>query len=142
MLIVEMVRGKLGQPEFTTFDLQVKTWRKLLDVAEKFGWEAQGAEYDNSAPFSSDIFDKYTLDYKVESWNKRVSYADAIALSKALFLALDALPPSEFVQQDQVLIFEGMSEADFERINKSVYDSLSLFAQFAANGSFSFALDD
>lgn len=142
MLIVEMVQGVPGQVGFATFDLQAKTWRKLLEVAELFGWEAQGAEYDNSAPSSSDIFDMYTLDYKVEFWNKRVSDADAIALSKALFLALDDLPPSEFVQQDQVLIFEGMSEADFERINKSVYDSLSLFAQFAANGGFSFALDD
>ena len=142
MLIVEMARGQLGQPGFSTFELKSNSWNALLALATHFGWEAQGTECDESVSTSSDLLDKFTLDYKVKSWNKRVSDDDALALSNALFQALDALSSSEFVQQDQVLIVEGMSAADFERINRSAYDSLSMFAQFTANGGFSFAWDD
>ena len=49
MLIVEMVRGEPGEAGFATFELQVKSWRKLLEVAEKFGWTSEGTVVDKDS---------------------------------------------------------------------------------------------
>ena len=148
MLIVEMVRGEPGQPGFTTFDLQVKTWRKLLEVAEKFGWTPEGTVIDEfSAKRNSDYIAHFQPTYKVEPWGycKRVTDTDAIGLSRALtaaFIAIKAgdIPPLQ--AQNQVLIRDGMTKEEFESVNLSSNDSLRDFAEFTSKGGFVFAWDD
>jgi hypothetical protein len=76
MLIVEMVRGEPEQTGFATFELQVKTWRKLLEVAELFGWTPEGAVVnENNARRNPDYMAYFQPTYKVEPWGycKRVS---------------------------------------------------------------------
>jgi hypothetical protein len=148
MLIVEMVRGETGQPGFTTFDLQVKTWRKLLEVAEKFGWTPEGTVVDeDSAKRNPDYIGHFQPTYKVEPWGygKRVTDADAVAMSKALFAAYEAIKAGKvgvLEKSGAILISEDMNEADFERLNLSAEGSLLSFAEFTANGGFIFAWDD
>ena len=94
MLIVEMVRGEPGCAGFATFDLQVKTWRKLLEVAEKFGWTPEGTVInESSAKRNADYITQFQPTYKVEPWGycKRVTDADAVAMSKALLAADKAI---------------------------------------------------
>ena len=148
MLIVEMVRGEPGQPGFTTFDLQVKTWRKLLEIAEKFGWTPEGTVIDEfSAKRNSDYIAHFQPTYKVELWGycKRVTDTVAIGLSRALtaaFIAIKAgdIPPLQ--AQNQVLIRDGMTKEEFESVNLSSNDSLRDFAEFTSKGGFVFAWDD
>ena len=148
MLIVEMVRGEPGQPGFTTFDLQVKTWRKLLEIAEKFGWIPEGTVIDEfSAKRNSDYIAHFQPTYKVEPWGycKRVTDTDAIGLSRALtaaFIAIKAGDIAPLQAQNQVLISEDMTESDFKRLNLSANDSLRDFAEFTSKGGFIFAWDD
>lgn len=148
MLIVEMVRGEPGQPGFTTFDLQVKTWRKLLEIAEKFGWTPEGTVIDEfSAKRNSDYIAHFQPTYKVEPWGycKRVTDTDAIGLSRALtaaFIAIKAGDIAPLQAQNQVLISDGMTASDFKRLNLSPNDSLRDFAEFTSNGGFVFAWDD
>jgi len=148
MLIVEMVRGEPGQPGFTTYDLQVKTWRKLLEVAQKFGWTPEGTVIDeDSAKRNPDYIGRFQSTYKVEPWGygKRVTDADAVAMSKALFAADKAIKAGKvggLEKQGAILISDGMNEADFERLNLSAEGSLLSFAEFTANGGFIFAWDD
>jgi len=148
MLIVEMVRGETGQPGFTTFDLQVKTWRKLLEIAEKFGWTPEGTVVDeDSAKRNPDYIGHFQPTYKVEPWGycKRVTDTDAMALSRALtevFIAIKAgdIPPLH--AQNQVLISEDMTEVEYQRLNLSANDSILNFAEFTSKGGFVFAWDD
>ena len=148
MLIVEMVRGEPGQPGFTTFDLQVKTWRKLLEIAEKFVWTPEGTVVDeDSAKRNPDYIAHFQPTYKVEPWGycKRVTDTDAIGLSRALkeaFIAIKAgdIPPLQ--AQSQVLISDGMTKEEFESVNLSSNDSLRDFAEFTSKGGFVFAWDD
>ena len=148
MLIVEMVRGETGQPGFTTFDLQVKTWRKLLEVAEKFGWTPEGTVVDeDSAKRNHDYIAHFQPTYKVEPWGycKRVTDTDAIGLSRALtaaFMAIKAGDIAPLQAQNQVLISDGMTASDFKRLNLRPNDSLRDFAEFTSNGGFVFAWDD
>ena len=148
MLIVEMVRGEPGEARFATFDLQVKTWRKLLEVAEKFGWTPEGTVVDkDSAKRNPDYIAHFQPTYKVEPWGycKRVTDADAVAMSKALFAAYKAIKAGKVGVLDKsgaILISEDMNEADFERLNLSAEDSLLSFAEFTACGGFIFAWDD
>ena len=148
MLIVEMLRGEPGEAGFTTFDLQVKSWRKLLEVAEKFGWTPEGTVVDkDSAKRNHDYITHFQPTYQVEPWGycKRVTDTDAMALSRALkeaFIAIKAgdIPPLQ--AQSQVLISDGMTREEFESINLSPNDSLRDFAEFTSNGGFVFAWDD
>ena len=148
MLIVEMVRGEPGQLGFTTFDLQVKTWRKLLEIAEKFGWTPEGTVIDEfSAKRNSDYIAHFQPTYKVEPWGycKRVTDTDAIGLSRALtaaFIAIKAGDIAPLQAQNQVLISEDMTESDFKRLNLSANESLLSFANFTSKGGFVFAWDD
>jgi hypothetical protein len=148
MLIVEMVQGEPGQVGFSTFDLQAKTWRKLLEVAEKFGWAPEGTVVDEfSAKRNTDYMAYFQPTYKVEPWGycKRVSDTDATALSQALLAAYRAISAGDFALlqgQNQMLIGEDMTEAEFERLNLSANDSLLNFAEFTAKGGFIFAWDD
>ena len=148
MLIVEMVRGEPEQAGFATFDLQVKTWRKLLEVAELFGWTPEGTVVnENSARRNPDYIAYFQPTYKVEPWGycKRVTDTDAAALSRALLVAYKAISAGDFAPlqgQNLMLICEDMTEVDFEKINQSANDSLLMFAQFSASGGFSFACDD
>lgn len=148
MLIVEMVRGEPGQPEFTTFDLQVKTWRRLLEVAEKFGWTPEGTVVDeNSAKRNSDYMAYFQPTYKVEPWGycKRVTDSDAATLSRALLAAYKATCEESLAPlqgQNQMMIGEDMTEAEFQRLNLSANDLLLNFAEFTAKGGFIFAWDD
>ena len=148
MLIVEMVRGEPGQLGFTTLDLQVKTWRKLLEIAEKFGWTPEGTVIDEfSAKRNSDYIAHFQPTYKVEPWGygKRVTDADAVAMSKALFAAYESIKAGKvgvLEKSSAILISEDMNEADFDRLNLSAEDSLLSFAEFTANGGFIFAWDD
>ena len=148
MLIVEMVRGEPGQPGFTTFDLQVKTWRKLLEIAEKFGWTPEGTVIDEfSAKRNSDYSAHFQPTYKVEPWGycKRMTDTDAFAISKALFAAYKAIKARKAGVLDKssaILISEDMNEAEFKRLNLSAEDSLLSFAEFTACGGFIFAWDD
>ena len=125
MLIVEMVRGEPGQPGFTTFDLQVKTWRKLLEIAEKFGWTPEGTVIDEfSAKRNSDYIAHFQPTYKVEPWGycKRMTDTDAFAISKALFAAYKAIKARKAGVLDKssaILISEDMNEAEFKRLNLS-----------------------
>ena len=148
MLIVEMVRGEPGCAGFATFNLQVKTWRKLLEVAEKFGWTPEGTVINESnAKRNHDSIAHFQPTYKVEPWGycKRVTDADAVAMSKALFAADKAIKAGKIgglEKQGAILISDGMNEADFERLNLSAEGSLLSFAEFTANGGFIFAWDD
>ena len=148
MLIVEMVRGEPGQPGFTTFDLQVKTWRKLLEVAQKFGWTPEGTAVDeDSAKRNPDYIGRFQPTYKVEPWGycKRVTDTDAMALSRALtaaFIAIKAGDIAPLQAQNQVLIGDGMTKEEFESVNLSSNDSLLDFAEFTSKGGFVFAWDD
>jgi hypothetical protein len=148
MLIVEMVIGETGQPGFTTFDLQVKTWRKLLEVAEKFGWTPEGTFVDeDSAKRNPDYIGQFQPTYKVEPWGycKRVTDTDAIGLSRALtaaFIAIKAGDIAPLTAQNQVLIRDGMTKEEFESVNLSSNDSLRDFAEFTSKGGFVFAWDD
>ena len=148
MLIVEMVRGEPGEAGFTTFDLQVKTWRKMLEVAEKFGWKPEGTVIDEfSAKRNSEYVANFQPTYKVEPWgcHKRVTDADAFAISKALFAAYKAIKAGKAGVLDKssaILISEDMNEAEFKRLNLSAEDSLLSFAEFTAYGGFIFAWDD
>ena len=148
MLIVEMVRGEPGEAGFATFDLQVKTWRKLLEVAEKFGWTPEGTVVDkDSAKRNHDYIAHFQPTYKVEPWGycKRVTDADAVAMSKALFAAYESIKAGKvgvLEKSSAILISEDMNEADFDRLNLSAEDSLLSFAEFTANGGFIFAWDD
>jgi len=148
MLIVEMVRGEPGEVGFTTFDLQVKTWRKLLEVAEKFGWTPEGTVIDeDSAKRNHDYIAHFQPTYKVEPWGycKRVSDTDAIGLSRALtaaFMAIKAGDIAPLQAQNQVLIRDGMTKDEFESVNLSSNDSLLDFAEFTSKGGFVFAWDD
>lgn len=141
MLIVEMARGQMGQPDFLIFELTSKSWKALLDLAWCFGWMPQGV-LSHGANGTRDSLHNATSDYKVESWSKHFSDEDARSLSSALYAALEAAPNQALEQQEQILIIEGMSADDFERINSSAYDSLLMFARFTANGGFVFAWDD
>ena len=148
MLIVEMVRGEPGEAGFATFDLQVKTWRKLLEVAEKFGWTPEGTVVDeDSAKRNHDYIAHFQPTYKVEPWGycKRVTDADAVAMSKALFAAYESIKAGKvgvLEKSSAILISEDMNEADFDRLNLSAEGSLLSFAEFTANGGFIFAWDD
>ena len=148
MLIVEMVRGEPGQPGFTTFDLQVKTWRKLLEVAEKFGWTPEGTVIDEgSAKRNHDYIAHFQPTYQVEPWGycKRVTDTDAIGLSRALtaaFIAIKAGDIAPLQAQSQVLIREGMTKEEFESVNLNANESLHDFAEFTSKGGFVFAWDD
>ena len=148
MLIVEMVRGEPGEPGFTCFDQQVKTWRKLLEVAQKFGWTPEGTVVDEfSARRNSEYVANFQPTYKVEPWgcHKRVTDADAFAMSKAMFAASKAIKAGKvgvLEKSGAILISEDMNEADFERLNLSAEDSLLSFAEFTACGGFIFAWDD
>ena len=148
MLIVEMVRGEPGEAGFATFDLQVKTWRKLLEVAEKFGWTPEGTVIDeDSAKRNHDYIAHFQPTYKVEPWGycKRVTDADAVAMSKALFAAYESIKAGKvgvLEKSSAILISEDMNEADFDRLNLSAEGSLLSFAEFTANGGFIFAWDD
>ena len=148
MLIVEMVIGETGQPGFTTFDLQVKTWRKLLEVAEKFGWTPEGTFVDeDSAKRNPDYIGQFQPTYKVEPWGycKRVTDTDAAALSKALkaaFIAIKAGDIAPLQAQNQVLISEDMTEVEYQRLNLSANYSILIFAEFTSKGGFVFAWDD
>ena len=148
MLIVEMVRGEPGQPGFTSFDLQVKTWRKLLEVAQKFGWTPKGTVLDeDSAKRNPDYIGRFQPTYKVEPWGycKRVTDTDAMALSRALkeaFIAIKTgdIPPLQ--AQSQVLIRDGMTKEEFESVNLNANESLRDFVEFTSKGGFVFAWDD
>jgi hypothetical protein len=148
MLIVEMVRGEPGEAGFTTFDLQVKTWRKLLEVAEKFGWTPEGTVVDeDSAKRNPDYIGHFQPTYKVEPWGycKRVTDTDAMALSRALtdaFIAIKAGDIAPLQAQNQVLISEDMTEVEYQRLNLSANDSILNFAEFTSKGGFVFAWDD
>lgn len=148
MLIVEMVRGKPGQPQFTTFDLQVKTWRQLLEVAETFGWTPEGTVmHERSARTNPDYIARFQPTYQVEPWGycKRVTDTDAASLSSALVSAYKAINGGDFAplqRQNQVLISEDMTESEFKRLNLSANDSLRDFAEFTSKGGFIFAWDD
>ena len=148
MLIVEMVRREPGEAGFATFDLQVKTWRKLLEVAEKFGWTPEGTVVDkDSAKRNHDYIAHFQPTYKAEPWGycKRVTDTDAIGLSRALtaaFIAIKAGDIAPLQAQSQVLIREGMTKEEFESVNLSSNDSLRDFAEFTSKGGFVFAWDD
>ena len=148
MLIVEMVRGEPGEVGFATFDLQIKSWRKLLEVAEKFGWTPEGTVVDmDSAKRNPDYIGQFQPTYKVEPWGycKRVTDTDAMALSRALkeaFIAIKAGDIPTLQAQSQVLIRDGMTREEFESINLSPNDSLRDFTKFTSNGGFVFAWDD
>ena len=129
-------------------DLQVKTWRKLLEIAEKFGWIPEGTVIDEfSAKRNSDYIAHFQPTYKVEPWGycKRVTDTDAVALSRALtatFIAIKAGDIAPLQAQNQVLISEDMTESDFKRLNLSANESLLSFANFTSKGGFVFAWDD
>ena len=148
MLIVEMVRGEPGEAGFATFDLQVKTWRKLLEVAEKLGWTPEGTVIDkDSAKRNPDYIAHFQPTYKVEPWGycKRVTDTDAVALSRALtatFIAIKAGDIAPLQAQSQVLIRDGMTKEEFESVNLNANDSLRDFAEFTSKGGFIFAWDD
>ena len=143
-----MARREPGGAGFTTFDLQVKTWRKLLEVAEKFGWTPEGTVVDeDSAKRNPDYISHFQPTYKVEPWGycKRVTDADAVAMSKALFVADKAIKDGKvwgLEKPGAILISDGINKADFERLNLSADDSLLSFAEFTADGGFIFAWDD
>jgi hypothetical protein len=148
MLIVEMVRREPGEAGFATFDLQVKTWRKLLEAAEKFGWTPEGTVVDkDSAKRNHDYIAHFQPTYKVEPWGycKRVTDTDAVALSRALtatFIAIKAGDIAPLQAQSQVLIRDGMTKEEFESVNLNANDSLRDFAEFTSKGGFIFAWDD
>ena len=148
MLIVEMVRGEPGTAGFSAFDLQVKTWRKLLEVAQKFGWTPEGTVVDEgSAKRNPDYIGQFQPTYKVEPWGycKRVTDTDAAALSKALkaaFIAIKAGDIAPLQAQNQVLISEDMTEVEYQRLNLSANYSILIFAEFTSKGGFVFAWDD
>jgi hypothetical protein len=105
MLIVEMVRGEPGEAGFATFDLQVKTWRKLLEVAEKFGWTPEGTVVDkDSAKRNHDYIAHFQPTYQVEPWGycKRVTDMDATnSVNTALggmFVPVVGLPQEDSVR--------------------------------------------
>ena len=131
MLIVEMVREEPGEAGFTTFDLQVKTWRKMLEVAEKFGWTPEGTVVDkDSAKRNHDYIAHFEPTYQVEPWGycKRVTDTDAIRLSRALTATLIAIKAGDIAplqDQNQVLIRYGMTKEEFE---------LSVFKWFETDG--------
>ena len=148
MLIVEMVRGEPGEDGFATFDLQIKTWRKLLEVAEKFSWIPEGTVIDEfSSQRNPDYIAHFQPTYKVEPWGygKCVTDTDAVALSRALVAAYRAITVGDFAPLqglNQVLISEDMTESEFKRLNLSANDSLRDFAEFTSKGGFIFAWDD
>jgi hypothetical protein len=66
-------------------------------------------------------------------------------LSLALLAAYKAICEGSLAPlqgQNQMLIGEDMTEAEFERLNLSANDSLLNFAEFTLKGGFIFAWDD
>jgi len=146
---VEMVRGKPEQNNFQIFDMDVWTWRILLEFGKANGWKASGTLADERySKFLPDTYMKFfKSDYEPESWglHKVFDAADAFALAEALtngitkVLAGKIPPPVRdgpcLLNSDTGYVSPDVSKIPYLRHAKD-------FSEFLRGGSFIFAFDD
>ncbi len=146
--IVEMVRGKPDEENFQIFDMDVWTWRKLLEFGKANGWNQTGTLPDerNSASYP-EYMKHFKNDYEPKEWglSKLFDAEDALALSKALRLGVQLvlagkIPPPV---RDGPSLLNSETGYVSPDVSKNPYLSQAEdLAIFLAGGSFIFAFDD
>ena len=142
MLIVEMARTDASG----YLDMQVKTWRSLLDVAKEFGWQPEGTQPNKAAAARSPTYlHNFECSYDVQEYCKNVSATDALALSNALMAAYASVK-SGMVRVTEtkgpVLLNDDMDQQAFDQINAGLDVAMLRLANFAAKGEFLYSWDD
>ena len=146
--IVEMVRGEPEKENFQSFDLDLWTWRVLLEFGKINGWQPIGtlpdAQYSDRFP---EYMSKFKNDYEPNEWMycKHFSPSDALELANALKLGISRvlegkIPPP--VREGPSILNEDSGYVSPD-ISKNPYlKQAEQFSQFLAAGSFVFAFDD
>jgi hypothetical protein len=142
MLIVEMALIDTSG----YLDMQVKTWRALLNLAKNFGWQPEGTQPNRGAAVRDPEYLSYFENsYEVREYAKNFSASDALSLSKALMTAY-ALKKSGKVClieiKEPVWLKDDMDQQDFDQINASLEVGMLRLSEFAAKGEFLFSWDD
>lgn len=146
--IVEMVRGKHDEENFQIFDMDVWTWRTLLEFGKANGWNQKGTLPDERYSASStEYMTHFKNDYEPKEWglSKMFDAEDALALSEALKLgiqrALDGkIPPP--VREGPSLFNSETEYVSPDVSGNSYLSQAKSLATFLAGGSFIFAFDD
>lgn len=132
---VEMVFGKAGTAQFSTFSCSDLTWAALLELGSLFGWTPAG-----TTPGESARLDRFESNYRPYDWAncKRVSEDDAEALADALELAIHAIRQRE-PDEEAIMDARGNNRARLVRLPTEL---IADFISFLRNGEFLFARDD
>jgi len=146
--IVEMLRNIDTGKSPAEFRCDGDSWKKLLAVAEKFGWKPKGTIPDQSfANTYAEYMDHFEPSYSPKEWSlcKCLSDEDAEALSVALNLALEAVKlgnVSSIPESSPTMMSDNLNEEQFDLLNGSFTGIIQRFATFSAGGGFVFAWDD
>jgi hypothetical protein len=140
---VEMVFGKAGTAQFSTFSCSDLTWAALLELGSLFGWTPAGTTPGESARQPHVVLDGFESNYRPYDWAncKRVSEDDAEALADALELAIHAIrmrEPDEEMMTDPRARANGNNRA---RLVHLPTELIADFISFLRNGEFVFARD-
>lgn len=146
--IVEMVRGKPDQDDFQTYDMDLWTWRTLLDFGKANGWAATGTFPDERYSVTDpEYMQHFKNDYSPKEWSmcKRFDSDDASSLAKALKLgiskALEGKIPPPVRNGPSLLNTDSGYVSPY--ISKNPYlKEADEFSNFLIGGSFIFAFDD
>ena len=142
MLIVEMVLTDTSG----YLDMQVKTWRSLLELAKTFGWQPAGTQPNQAGiALNPEYLSYFDANYDVKDYRKNFSATDALALSNALIAACASVKSGKarlMEPNGPVWLSDGMDQQAFDQINAGLEVAMLRLAEFAAKGEFSYAWDD
>jgi hypothetical protein len=145
---IDMLRGSYGDPNFEEFNLDIWTWRRLIQIAKANGWDSKGTKpHPESQASVPDYMKHFQPDYEPREWAlmKVFDGADALELAKALMVGFARLQTGEITLSEDgrlVLLVEGMNKSEFEWVNGSIKKVIPSFVDFLQRGDFDFAWDD
>jgi hypothetical protein len=146
--IVEMLRNIDTGKSPAEFRCDGDSWKRLLAVAEKFGWQPKGTIPDQSfANTYSDYMDHFEPSYSPKEWSlcKCLTDEDAEAMSVALTVALESIKLGDVRRlpgSQTVMMSDDITEEQFDFLNSSFTNIMRRFSEFSAGGGFVFAWDD
>ena len=142
MLIVEMVLTD----SWGDLDMQVKTWRSLLELAKTFGWQPAGTKPNkDEVAHDPEYLSYFEASYDVKGYRKNFSATDALSLSNALLAACASVKSGRvrFIEAKRpVWLSDDMDQQSFNQINAGLDVAILRLAEFAAKGEFSYSWDD
>ena len=147
-LIVEMIHRKEDCDKPLSFSLNGESWKRLLTLAQTFGWKPSGTvPADSPSETSAEYLKFFKPNYEPEEWAycKAVTKEDASNIAVALLAAYDNIKSGKVVlmSKERPAIFaDEISEQEFQSISGSIEKIILEFGFFASQGGFLFAWDD